>query len=162
MKTALNLGLISILAVSVGPARSQTPPGEAETSDVRIVSSFVPAGAPVPGECREEAHVFAKSLIRYPRPESWHWILLCDEVGWRRFLRLTGRDEQAEIYASTDFEGRTTYLRGDKLLYPYDLRANPDDIIAHELAHIQLQSENEARAVDLARRWQDRAKQGGR
>ncbi len=157
MKTALNLALISVLAVCVGPALSQTPPEEADLSDVRIVSSFVPAGAPVPKECREEAHVFATSLIRYPRPGSWHWVILCDEVGWQRFLRLTGRDEQAEIYASTDLEGRMTYLRGDKLLYPYDLQAHPDDIIAHELAHILLQSESEARAVDLARRWQDRA-----
>ena len=160
MKTALNLVLIFILASCTGAALSQTAPDAADTSDVRIVSSFVPVGAPVPAECREEADVFARSLVRYPRPDAWHWVLLCDEAGWRRFLRLSGRDEQAAIYASTDLEGQTTYLRGAKLLYPYDLEAHPDDIIAHELAHIRLQSESEARAVDLARRWQDRAKQG--
>ena len=104
VKTALNLVLIFVLASCTGPALSQTPPEAADMSDVRIVSSFVPVGAPVPEECREEAHVFARSLIRYPRPGSWHWVMFCDEAGWRRFLRLSGRDEQAEIYASTDLE----------------------------------------------------------
>ena len=51
--------------------------------------------------------------------------------------------------------GRTTYIRGAKLLYPYDLQADPDDIIAHELAHIRLQTESEARANDLARAWRE-------
>jgi hypothetical protein len=76
------------------------------------------------------------------------------------FLRLSSRDEQAEIYASTDLSGRTTYIRGAKLLYPYDLQAEPDDIIAHELAHIRLRSSSEARADSLARRWQSSVKQG--
>ena len=107
----------------------------------------------------EEAHAFARSLVRYPRPASWHWVLVCDEAGWRRFLRLSGRDEQAEIYASTDLSGRTTYIRGAKLLYPYDLQAEPDDIIAHELAHIRLQSSSEARADSLAWLWQGVVKQ---
>jgi hypothetical protein len=137
MKTALNLVLI-IMASCAGAASSQTAPDAADTSDVRIVSSFVAARTPVPDECLEEADVFARSLVPYPRPDAWHWVLLCDEAGWRRFLRLSGRDEQAAIYASTDLEGRTTYLRGAKLLYPYDLQAHPNDIIAHELAHIRL------------------------
>jgi hypothetical protein len=159
VKTALNLVLIFILASCAGAALSQTPPHASDNSDVRIVSSFVADGAPVPGECREKAHAFAWSLVRYPRPVAWHWVLVCDEAGWRRFLRLSGRDEQAEIYASTDLSGRTTYIRGAKLLYPYDLQAEPDDIIAHELAHIRLQSSSEARAESLARLWQGVVKQ---
>jgi len=112
----------------------------------------------VPSECREEVHVFALTLVRYARPDSWHWVVICDEAGWRRFLRLSGRDEGASIYASTDLDAKTTYIRGAKLLYPYDLHADPDDIIAHELAHIQLRTESEVRADDLARLWQGRAK----
>lgn len=162
MKTALNLVFIFILASCAGAASSQTPPQAADKSDVRIVSSFVADGEPVPGECREESHALARSLVRYPRPAAWHWVLVCDEAGWRRFLRLSGRDEQAEIYASTDLSGRTTYIRGAKLLYPYDLQVGPDDIIAHELAHIRLQSSSEARADSLARLWQSVVRQDPR
>jgi hypothetical protein len=164
VKTAKALLLASILGVACAiPAASQIlPPAPpmAGASDVRFVSSFVPAGEPVPGECRQEAHAFALALVRYVRPDSWHWVLVCDEAGWRRFLRLSGRDEGAAIYASTDLDASTTYIRGSKLLYPYDLDARPDDIIAHELAHIRLHTGSEARADDLAQLWQREEKQG--
>lgn len=161
MKTAQFSILFCFVAVLYGgPASGQTSPGAADHSDVRIVSSFVAVGEPVPGECREEAHAFAQSLVRYPRPDSWHWVLICDEAGWRRFLRLSGRAGEDAICASTDLSGRTTYFRGAKLLYPYDLHAEPDDIIAHELAHIRLQSSSEAHAESLARLWRGAAKEG--
>lgn len=171
MKTAHSLLLISALGMLCAiSAASQFPPPPTErptnpatdASDVRFVSSFVAAGEPVPSECREEAHAFARSLVHYPRPDSWHWVLVCDEAGWRRFLRLSGRSEGAAIYASTDLGGRTTYVRGAKLLSPYDLQASPDEIIAHELAHIRLQTESEARTDGLARSWQAGAKRGFR
>jgi hypothetical protein len=166
VKTQLGLVLISVLratcAVSAASQALAVPESITGASDVRVVSAVVAAGQPVPRECREEAHIFAQSLIRYPRPASWHWVLICDEAGWRRFLRLSGRSEGAPVYASTDLDGRTTYIRGAKLLYPYDLQASPEGIIAHELAHIRLQSESEALANDLVRAWQGRAKLGFR
>jgi hypothetical protein len=141
-------------ALAATPARAQSPAGRAEDrSDVRIVSSFVAPGEPVPVPCREEAQVFARNLVQYPRPLAWHWVLLCDEAGWHRFLRLTARAEGEPIYASTDLIARTTYLRGFKLLYPYDLQAEPAAILAHELAHIQLDSPEEEDAKEQARRW---------
>jgi hypothetical protein len=132
----------------------QTSAGGTDNSDVRIVSSFVPAGEPVPRECRDEARLFAESLIRYPRPASWHWVLLCDEAGWRQFLRLSGRSEGEAIYASTDLEACTTYLRGAKLFNLSNFGADADEVVAHELAHIRLDSQDEAAAQDLARVWQ--------
>lgn len=163
MKTVHDLLLILVLLPTCSlPAASQSSQAATDTSDVRIVSSFVAAGAPVPKECRKEAYTLALNLVRYPRPASWHWVLVCDEAGWRRFLRLSGRDEQTAIYASTDLAGRTTYIRGAKLLYPNDLQACPAGIIAHELAHIRLQSDSEAGADDLVRLWQGLTKPGSR
>jgi hypothetical protein len=163
VKTTQNLVVFSALAtIYVGLAPGQRSPEAVDVSDVRIVSSFVAPGDPVPGECREEAHAFAMTLVRYPRPASWHWVLICDEAGWRRFLRLSGRGDREGIYASTDLAERTTYLRGVKLLYPYDLYAEPDDIIAHELAHIWLDSSNESSADSLARRWRGASREEGR
>jgi len=163
-RSLLEVGFLG-LACAIGAAGQGSPPPtepRTDASDVRFVSSFVAAGEPVPGDCREEAHTFALTLVRYARPQSWHWVLVCDEAGWRRFLRLTGREEGAAIYASTDLAGRTTYIRGAKLLNPYDLAADPDAILAHELAHIRLHTESEARAAELARLWQERAKEGMR
>jgi hypothetical protein len=154
VKTAPSLLLISVFGGACAiPAGSQTSPSP-------TAPSFVAPAEPVPNECREEAHIFAGSLVRYPRPGSWHWVLICDEAGWRRFLRLSGRDEAAAIYASTDLTRRTTYIRGAKLLYPSDLNPGSDDVIAHELAHIRLQTESESRADDLVRVWRERAKAG--
>jgi hypothetical protein len=154
------IGFLGVACAIRAAGQGSPPPTEPRTdaSDVRFVSSFVAAGAPVPSECREEAHIFAGSLVRYPRPASWHWVLVCDDAGWRRFLRLSGREEGAAIYASTDLEGRTTYIRGAKLLHSLDLPADPECIIAHELAHIWLQTDSEARAEDLVRLWQGRSR----
>lgn len=142
---------VLLVAHAAGGAQVASP---ADLSDVRIVSSFVAIGAPVPEECHQEAYAFARSLVRYPRPASWHWVLICDEPGWSRFLRSSGRVEGEAIYASTDLTARTTYIRGAKLLEPYDLQADSDKVIAHELAHIWLGSRNEAKAGSLAGRWQ--------
>jgi hypothetical protein len=146
-----------ILALSLGlscAGLGQSGAAGIDNSDVRIVSSFVASGEPVPSECREEAHRFAESLVHYPRPASWHWVLLCDEAGWRRFLRLSGRPEGEAIYASTDLEARTTYLRGAKLFNLSDFGAAADEVVAHELAHIRLSSSDEAAAEGLAHGWQ--------
>jgi hypothetical protein len=147
-------GLLALSLCLSGGSRAQTDTADADRSDIRIVSSFVAPGQPVPEDCRTEAHIFAESLVRYPRPASWHLVLVCDEAGWRRFLRLSGRQESATIYASTDLTSRTTYLRGAKFLNSGDFGARPEDMVAHELAHIRLQNSDEAAAAALARRWQ--------
>ena len=149
--------VILLSATCAGLAHTQTPESPA-VSDVRIVSSFVQVGAPVPEQCRAESGVLARTMIRYPLPASWHWVLVCDETGWRRFLRLSGRDERAAIYASTCLRERVTYIRGAKLLIPYDLDADPDEVIAHELAHIWLQSATEDGANRLAQLWRENGK----
>ncbi len=154
MNSARSIGGVLVVSLGYfGLGSGQERALRVDASDVRIVSSFVATGQPVPGECREEAHTLAECLIHYPRPISWHWVLLCDEAGWRRFLRLSGRQENEAIYASTDLEARTTYLRGAKLFIAIDLDAGGDSVIAHELAHIRLNSSDEQAAKELARAW---------
>jgi hypothetical protein len=155
VKKKLGFGWIAMLFLAP-EAFARAAPAAADHSDIRIVSSFVAPGEPVPAACREQAHVFAESLVRYPRPASWHWVLVCDEAGWRRFLRRSGRGENEAIYASTDLEGRTTYLRGAKLLQVNDSGAELNAVMAHELAHIQLNSEDESKVASLVRQWERR------
>jgi hypothetical protein len=132
---------------------AQTVSVVADHSDVQFVSSFVRPGQQVPCDCNDEGRIFAENLVHYPRPGDWHWIIMCDEAGWQRFLQQSGRVGHEEIYASTDLMTRTTYLRGTKLLHSSGFRAQPDEIIAHELAHIWLHSQDEAAAEGLARLW---------
>jgi len=150
VKKTVGWGWILLLFLATG-TYAQTRQQEADRSDIRIVSSFVVAGEPVPEDCGRQAHVFAESLVRYPRPNSWHWVLVCDEAGWERFLRLSGRWEGDPIYASTDLAGRATYLRGAKLLTYEDFGVELDNVMRHELAHIRLNSTDEAEAEALSR-----------
>lgn len=142
-------GLLALAALFLAGAFGE----DARGSDLRIVSSFVAPGAPVPHECVEEAGIFAGALGNYAPPRDWHWVLVCDEAGWRRFLRLSGRGEQDSIYASTDLAARTTYLRGAKLLNASDFGVELDGVVAHELAHIRLSTEDESKADALSRAW---------
>jgi hypothetical protein len=143
-------GLLALAALFLAGAFGE----DARGSDLRIVSSFVAPGAPVPHECVEEAGIFAGALGNYAPPRDWHWVLVCDEAGWRRFLSLSGRSGEDRIYASTDLSARTTYLRGSKLLHTRDFGASPARIIAHELAHIQLHDRDEPTAERLGRWWE--------
>jgi hypothetical protein len=158
VKNRLGFGWIVLLFLAPG-AFAQAG---ADHSDIRIVSSFVAPGEPVPENCRQQAHVFAESLVRYPRPAAWHWVLVCDEAGWRRFLRLSGRGEQDSIYASTDLAGRATYLRGAKLFSASGFGVGLNHVVAHELAHIWLNTEDESKADELARAWSRNPDEPGR
>jgi hypothetical protein len=148
--------LAALAAAAISAAASDAQ--NAAKSDLRMVSSFVAPGGPIPEECLREAELVERALSGLPRPERWHWVLLCDEAGWQRFLRLSGRADQNWIYASTDLDGKTTYLRGSKMLYSEEFRAAPEEIIAHELAHIRLGSGDELRAGRLGRVWEQALK----
>jgi hypothetical protein len=130
-------------------------PEQARGSDLRVVSSFVATGEIVPADCGAEVGIVTRALARRPGPAGWHWVVLCDEAAWRRFLVLSGRPGEDEILASTDLDGRTTYLRGDKLLHPLDFCADPQRVIGHELAHIELQSGDELATEGLSRRQRE-------
>ena len=85
-------------------------------------------------------------------PEHWHWVLLCDDPCWQHLL--THLDRRGEsVYALTDLEGATTYVRGHTLLRPDNDLARADHVIAHELAHIAIHDRDESSAENLALAW---------
>ena len=140
-------GLQGLAAICLLPAFAQS----GATGELRIVSSFVRPGKAVPGVCLAEAKTFLSALAGRAHPQSWHWVLVCDEVGWRRFLVLSGRPGEDNIWASTDIPTRTTYLRGPKLLHPNEFGRDADTVVTHELAHIELGGGDEWAAENLAR-----------
>ncbi len=123
----------------------------AETN-VSVVSSFARPGEPVSRDCQAQATILARAIAAYPHPESWRWVMLCDDAAWQHFLRHVDRAD-LRVYALTDIEGQVTCFRGFTLLHPDDPSAQPNHVVAHELAHIRLHTSDEDRAEALAQSW---------
>jgi hypothetical protein len=129
----------------------------AAQNTISLASNLTHQGRPAPTDCQEEAAVLARELTSFPRPDKWQWIILCDDAGWHRFLihrdampQLTGKET---IYGSTDLAAHMTFLRGSTLLNPDSPLAKADHVIAHELAHIVLNTADEERSEQQALLW---------
>lgn len=120
---------------------------------IDLVSTMVPVGSQIPQECRDEASVLRRDLLRFPRARTWRWIIFCENAGWEQFLQRSGTVDRGETYASTDLERHITYLKGTTLLNPDDFRAPPIHIIGHEMGHIWLNSNDESAAERQYQRW---------
>jgi hypothetical protein len=134
--------------------------GAGAQNTISVASSFVRAGSPAPLNCQEQAAVLEQALNRFPRPDAWRWVVLCDDAAWREFLLRShssgdpidsGAGEA--VYASTDLAAHLTILRGTTLLKPNTPLARADHVVAHELAHILLHTEDEDRAERQAIQW---------
>lgn len=126
---------------------------------ISLASNLTREGRPASSSCQEQAAVLARELADFPRPDTWHWVIVCDDSGWRQFLRQ--RDgfpadmgvRKESIYASTHLAAHLTCLRGSTLLRPDSPLAKADHVVAHELAHILLHTADEERAEQRALFW---------
>jgi hypothetical protein len=135
-----------------------TTPAATAQNTISLASNISRRGAPAPLACQQEAGILAQGLIEFPRPSEWHWIIVCDDAGWNQFLlqrdHFTHESASEEtIYASTDLTAHVTCLRGSTLLKPDTALAAPAHVIAHELAHIILNTASEDRAEQQAAIW---------
>ena len=124
---------------------------------IRVLSSFAGKHSAPRPECSAEAAILSATLARYPHPDSWTYVIACDDNAWNLVLTHLGlqNDGGIERYGETDFsdKARITYLRGLALLHPSPAAVTADGVIAHELAHIQLHTRDEELAEAEARRW---------
>ncbi|HEY0795949.1 MAG TPA: hypothetical protein VGD64_09235 [Acidisarcina sp.] len=125
---------------------------------INLASNITRPGSPAPANCQQQAAVLAENIVNFPHPSKWHWVILCDDAGWRQFLiqqnLLAPRNgDQETVYGSTDLAAHLTCLRGSTLLDPDDTVAAADHVIAHELAHIVLNTRDEDRAEQQAITW---------
>ncbi len=123
----------------------------AETN-IGVISSFARPGDPVSRECQAQVNILASALGSYPHPENWRWLVLCDDAVWQHFLRHVDRAD-LHVYALTDIDGQVTCFRGFTLVHPDSPSAEPNHVVAHELAHIRLHTRDEDRAEALAESW---------
>jgi len=118
---------------------------------VSVLSTFAKPGEPIPAVCLQQVEKFKAIANNYPLPAMWTFLIACDDAQWSLFLRhegiiLDGRTH----YGETDIQGGMTVLRGQTLLHPDAPGATPDHVIAHELAHIALRSDDEDKVESVA------------
>jgi hypothetical protein len=110
-----------------------------------------------PDVCYDEAAVLSRNLAHFPHPKQWTFIIACDEIAWDKAMRHIGivPEPGTQIYGETTLsEGmHITFLRGPALLTPPDPRVTGGHIIAHELSHIYLKTQDEAKADAQADKW---------
>lgn len=116
------------------------------------------------GRCDTEVAVIDNLVANYPHPNSWTWIVACDEDAWASILVHLGVQNRHsfQVVAETDRRSHITYVRGYLITHSlagYD--ATPEHTITHELCHIYLDSGDEGKVDKLAWTWIKEHKQGG-
>ena len=107
-------------------------------------------------ECSSEAQEFLRLAQPFPLPKNWHFVVVCDDFTWKRFIRQSDQyRDGVEVYGSTNLRGSITYIRGWALTH-VDLTAgapSPARIMAHELAHVILGTPDDREAEKQATAW---------
>jgi hypothetical protein len=77
-------------------------------------------GSPPPQPC-VDAHAIIRPLVsKYPHPDTWTWIIACDERSWSALVKHLGWSTAPWGYtmALTDQTAHITYVRADAVLHP--------------------------------------------
>jgi len=112
------------------------------------------AKGPVPADCALQVHAAQTLIARYPHPDSWTFVVICDEPSWKYAVNdVNPLFDANQIYGVTLRRVKTTFLRGTKLLHSFPGQPSSVYIVAHELAHIMLNSEDEATVTQAAAKW---------
>jgi hypothetical protein len=122
----------------------------------QFISSSAKDGAAPPSVCIQQAQTAISIIKQYPHPDTWTWIVICDDLAWQRWERhISWNENGSPLLALTDRSSKVTYLRGPSILNPaMQAAARPEHFIAHELAHIALNSSDESAVDKLAWKWQ--------
>jgi hypothetical protein len=123
---------------------------------VQFISSTAKDGAAPPSACIQQAQAAISIIKQLPHPDTWTWVVVCDDLAWQRWEKHISWEEQGSpLLALTDRASKVTYLRGPAILNPaMQASARPEHFIAHELAHIALNSSDEEAVDKLAWKWQ--------
>ncbi len=158
MKNIRQLAVFTLLAVVSMFAISAH--AGAQNNRITVSSMFTKDGGAMTAECRSEAMAFMAIAKNYPQPSNWHFIIICDEPSWQDWIQKSGQYRQGvEVYGTTYLKDRVTYIRGPKLIHPDDTSGvpSPARIVAHELAHVILNTMDDDKAESQAVIWMRQA-----
>lgn len=126
---------------------------EVNSPSIRYFPSHPPADGSIPQVCLDQGQALRAQLVKFPHPDTWTFIIACDENAWDDLMALSGHAGSSRvIFGATDPDNHSTLLRGTTLLGK-DRVMSPEHLVAHELAHVFLQSSNERRVEDQALDW---------
>lgn len=124
----------------------------AQTS-IKYFPSHPPTDGSIPQACMDEGDSLRSQLVKFPHPNSWTFVIACDEKAWDDLMALAGHAGSSRvIFGATNPDNNSTLLRGTTLLGK-DPVMTPEHLVAHELAHVYLHSSNERRVEDQALDW---------
>ena len=123
-------------------------------NSVSFYTVFAKANQPVPAECVQEVKLFESLAAKLPHPKSgWKFVMVCDDGSWNLAMQHIGfSGDGMEHYGETDLTGKMTLFRGEKLIHP-DIGVSAEHIVAHELAHVMMQSTDELKVDQQALAW---------
>jgi len=128
----------------------------AQNNRVTVVSSTTSANGTIRPECQDEAGLFIALTSKFPQPSNWHFVIVCDDPSWDEFVRKSGQYKPGVIvYGTTYVQSRVTYISGWRLLHPdtFSGAPTPARIVAHEIAHVVLKTEDDTKAEAQAAIW---------
>jgi hypothetical protein len=109
---------------------------------------------PKAGGCGAAASVAEEVIKAYPHPDSWHYVVACDDTAWTHLIGLAAPGERAEfVYGATEPKTQLMILRGTRLVTPRAGEPTPNHIISYGLARIFLHDSDEVAADQLSQRW---------
>lgn len=105
----------------------------------------------LPAQCTIAGNALLKGLDLFPHPATWTYVVICDDASWTQVMKLQGICDIQHVHGNTNPETKTTFFRGTTLRGE-DKYVTAEHVIAHELAHVYLNSRDEiaveAKAID--------------
>lgn len=94
-------------------------------------------------------------VSEYPHPAAWKYADVCDESSWRQVVREFApvASDPDTVYGITLPSSHITFFRGTRIAKARPDEPTPDHIVAHELAHIYLNSPDDSVVDALAKEW---------
>lgn len=141
----------ALIAVAALPSAGQV----ATTNHLSIIGANLKPGDSPSAQALAEVQAFRKEFVRFPKKQQdWAWVIITDDKSWSQLLRRNHTGSlNTEVYGLTDLDHHCTYLRGEALLHPDNPEARPDRVVAHEMAHVYLNTPSETIAETTAQLW---------
>jgi hypothetical protein len=105
---------------------------------------------PIEADCMKLTQQVQAVINSLPHPAAWDYVVYCNDVKWNDALR-SADDVGKTDWAFTDRKGHKTYIRATMFRRELPLGLSPEFIIAHELGHILLGTDDEQAANAWAR-----------
>ena len=94
------------------------------------------------------------AAAKFQTPQDWHFVVVCNEPGWKEYAAFSKRssEELEDASADTDLDQRTTFFRADRLTGPEE-GGHMQRVVAYEIAGIVLNTTEKKSIQSLLARW---------